>query len=260
MFRRLIAGVIAVAVVGTACTSSAASSNGSSSPASAEPQVVASPTRDGAYHPDINPANFVSVIDNPYFPLTPGTSYTFEGVRDGAGQRDVFTVTGETKPIMGVTSTVIKDTATVLKTGTIIEVTSDWFAQDNQGNVWYMGEDTKLLNPDGSVKSTAGSWTGGVDGALPGIVMPGDLQIPSTFKQEYYPGQAEDSAWFVSKDQSAKVPYKTLKGGVVETLEWSPLEPEVIEKKYYAAGIGLVYSVSAAGEVETAKLVSVTHA
>jgi len=222
--------------------------------------ATAFPTQDGVYQPDINPANFVKTIDNPYFPLTPGTSYTFEGVRDGAGQRDVFVVTGETKTIMGITSTVIKDTATVLDTGTVIEVTSDWFAQDNQGNVWYMGEDTKLLNPDGSVKSTAGSWTGGVDGALPGIVMPGNLQIPGTFRQEYYSGQAEDMAWFVSKDQSAKVPFKNFHGGIVETLEWSPLEPAVIEKKYYAAGIGLVYSVSAAGEVETAKLVSIKHA
>jgi hypothetical protein len=168
MFRKLTAGVV-VAVVGTACTSSPAASNGSSSPASAEAKVVASPMQDGAYHPDINPANFVSVIDNPYFPLTPGTSYTFEGVRDGAGQRDVFAVTGETKSIMGVSSTVIKDTATVLATGKLIETTNDWFAQDNQGNVWYMGEDTKLYNPDGSVKSIAGSWTAGVDGALPGI-------------------------------------------------------------------------------------------
>jgi len=260
MFRRLIAGVFAIAMVGTACKSSAPASNGASSPASAAPMAVASPMQDAAYHPDINPANFVSTIDNPYFPLTPGTSYTFEGVRDGAGQRDVFVVTGETKSIMGVTSTVIKDTATVLATGTVIEVTSDWFAQDNQGNVWYMGEDTKLLNPDGSVKSTEGSWTGGVDGALPGIVMPGNLQIPSTFRQEYYPAQAQDMAWFVSSDQSAKVPYKVFNGGVVETLEWSPLEPAVIEKKFYAAGIGLVYSVSAAGEVETAKLVSVKHA
>jgi hypothetical protein len=248
-----------MALVGTACKSSDAS-NASSPPASAESKVVASPMQNGAYHPDINPANFVSTIDNPYFPLTPGTSYTFEGVRDGAGQRDVFAVTGETKSIMGVTSTVIEDTATVLATGRVIEKTNDWFAQDNEGNVWYMGEDTQLLNPDGTVKNTTGSWTAGVDGALPGIVMPGNLQIPSTFRQEYLSGQAEDMAWFISKDQSAKVPYKTLTGGVVETLEWSPLEPAVIEKKYYAAGIGLVYSVSAAGEVETAKLVSVKHA
>lgn len=259
MFRRLIAGVIALAVVGTACKPSAAASSGSSAPASAGTTVVASPMQDSAYHPDINPANFVSTIDNPYFPLTPGTSYTFEGQRDGAGQRDVFTVTGETKSIMGITSTVINDTATVLATGRVIEKTNDWFAQDNQGNVWYMGEDTQLLNPDGTVKNTAGSWTGGVGGALPGIVMPGNVQIPSTFRQEYLSGHAEDMAWFVSKDQSAKVPYKTYNGSVVETIEWSPLEPAVIEKKFYAPGIGLVYSVSAAGEVETAKLISVKH-
>jgi hypothetical protein len=196
-------------------------------------------------------------VDNPYFPLKPGTTLTYEGVRDGKGQRDVFAITGETKVIMGVTSLVVRDTATRIADGKLIEKTDDWFAQDKEGNVWYMGEDTKTYDASGNVDSTEGSWEGGVDGALPGIVMPADPQAPSAYRQEYYKGQAEDQAWIVSLTQSVTVPYLTSKNAI-ETLEWSELEPDVIETKYYVSGIGLVLAVSVAGEVEDAKLVSVT--
>jgi hypothetical protein len=209
------------------------------------------------YHPVIDPATFGSVIDNPYFPLAPGTTYVYEGVRDGAPQRDVFVVTGETRVIMGVTTVVVRDTATRIADGTVIERTDDWFAQDRRGNVWYMGEGTKLFDAKGRVTSTEGSWEGGVDGALPGIVMPAIPQAPSTYRQEFYVGHAQDTAWLVDLAQSVTVPAGTYPGAL-ETLEWSPLEPNVIEKKYYASGVGLVLSTSAAGEVENAKLVSVS--
>ena len=160
---------------------------------------------------------------------------------------------------MGVACVVVRDTATRLSDGRLIERTDDWFAQDLDGNVWYMGEDTKTFDAKGKVKSTEGSWEGGVDGALPGIVMPGHPAPPATYRQEYYVGHAQDMAWIVDLAQKVRVPYGSM-DGVLETLEWSPLEPDVIEKKYYASGIGLVLSISVAGEVETAKLVSVRKA
>jgi len=199
----------------------------------------------------------VAAVTNPYFPLVPGSTYVYEGVRDGALQRDTFEVTGQTKVIMGVTSVVIRDTARTFD-GRLIERTDDWFAQDLDGNVWYMGEDTKTFDRKGNLRSTEGSWEAGVDGALPGIVLPGTPRVPSAYRQEFSLGQAEDLAWIVSLSQTVRVPYATFHGNALETLEWSPLETSVIEKKYYAKGIGLVLSVSAAGEVENAKLVTFT--
>ena len=263
MARKLVAALgLATLLVG-ACSSS--SSPGERSPA-AVPSTVppsttiaapSSPAATGGYQPVIDPANFVAFIDNPFFPLTPGTTNVYEGIRDGRGQRDEFVVTDETRVIMGVTCVVVRDTATRIDGGQLIERTDDWFAQDKDGNVWYMGEDTKLYDAKGNVKSTEGSWEAGVDGALPGIVMPGNPPVPSTYRQEFYPGHAEDMAWIVSREQSVKVPFKAF-DNVLETLEWSTLEPDVIEKKYYVSGIGLVFSTSAAGEVENAKLVDIT--
>jgi hypothetical protein len=257
MDRKLILALGLAAVLTGACTSSSAPPQKAASPSGSPPASAPSPAASG-YAPSIVPADFVAAVDNPYFPLAPGTIYVFEGTRDGKGQRDEFAVTGETKVVMGVSSVVVRDTATRIADGALIEKTDDWFAQDRDGNVWYMGEDTKTFDANGNVKSTEGSWEAGVDGAMPGIVMPGDPDAPSTYRQEFYPGQAQDMAWIVDLSQSVKVPFRRF-DHVLETLEWSSLEPEVIEKKYYAAGFGLVFSTSAAGEVEDAKLVSVTE-
>jgi hypothetical protein len=257
MSRMLVAAVgLAVALV-AACTSSPSQPRTSApAPASTAASTPSPSPSVTGYHPVVDPANFVAAVDNPYFPLTPGTTFVFEGMRDERGQRDEFAVTAETKVILGITCVVVRDTATRIGDGRLIEKTDDWFAQDKQGNVWYMGEDTKTYDAKGDVKSTEGSWEAGVDGALPGIVMPGNPEPPATYRQEYYPGQAEDMAWLVSLDQSVKVPYRSF-DHVLETLEWSPLEPNVIEKKYYASGIGLIFSTSAAGEIENAKLVDI---
>jgi hypothetical protein len=259
MDSKLIVALGAAAVLIGACGSSSTppSSATTTVPSTSSPAPAPSASASD-YLPAIDPANFVSTVDNPFFPLAPGTTYVFEGIRDGRGQHDEFVVTAETKVVMGVTSVVVRDTATRIADGRLIEKTDDWFAQDKDGNVWYMGEDTKTFDAKGSVKSTEGSWEAGVDGAQPGIVMPGDPQAPSTYRQEFYQGHAQDMAWIVDLSQSVKVPYRAF-DGVLETLEWSPLEPDVIEKKYYASGIGLIFSTSAAGEVENAKLVSITE-
>jgi hypothetical protein len=258
MDRKLIIALgVAAALVGACSSSSTPAPSPAASPSGSPPAPAPSPAASG-YAPGIDPANFVAAVDNPYFPLLLGTTDVFEGTRDGKGQRDEFAVTSETKVVMGITSVVVRDTATRIGDGALIEKTDDWFAQDKDGNVWYMGEDTKTFDAQGNVNSTEGSWEGGVDGALPGIVMPGDPQAPSAYRQEFYPSHAQDMAWIVDLSQSVKVPFRRF-DDVLETLEWSPLEPDVIEKKYYAAGFGLVFSTSAAGEVEDAKLVSVTE-
>ena len=127
------------------------------------------------YEPVLDPANFVVVIDNPYYPLPPGRTLVYEGVKDGQTQQDTVTVTTETKVIEGITATVVSDVAT--HDGTVLEKTFDWFAQDKQGNVWYLGEDTTAFLPNGKA-DTSGSWQAGVHDAEPGIVMEAHPQIP----------------------------------------------------------------------------------
>jgi hypothetical protein len=194
------------------------------------------------------------VIDNPYYPLTPGTTLVYEGIREGETQRDVVEVAHQTKLILGVTCVVVMDTATIK--GALIEKTEDWFAQDKEGNVWYFGEDTAEYE-NGKVVTREGSWQAGVDGAVPGIIMPAHPEVPVAYRQEFYQGHAEDMAWVVSLDESVKVPAGTYHD-VILTIEWTPLEPNVLSKKFYAPGIGIVQELSASGPKETAELVSVT--
>jgi hypothetical protein len=253
MFRK-IAVALAGAALMAACTSSSPKAGSSPTqpavPASS-PSVSPTPSGSGSA---IDAANFASVIDNPYYPLTPGTTLVYEGVRDGKSQRDEVAVTHRTKVILGVSCVVVEDTAT--HNGSLIEKTEDWFAQDKDGNVWYFGEDTAEYE-NGKVVSREGSWEGGVDGALPGIIMQADPQVPVAYRQEYLKGHAEDMAWVVSLGESVKVPAGSF-NNVMLTIEWTPLEPKVIDKKLYAAGIGIVQELSVSGANETAELVSVT--
>src|SRR6478609_5458446 len=114
-----------------------------------------------------DPSNFVKKIDNPYFPLKPGTTFIARGETEGTPTRNVMTVTHKTKAILGVTTTVVHDR--VYQDGILSEDTLDWYAQDKQGNVWYFGEDTKQIDRNGKPKSSAGSWEAGKDGAVAGI-------------------------------------------------------------------------------------------
>jgi hypothetical protein len=190
------------------------------------------------YNPVIDPANFVEGVNNPFFPLIPGTIHIYEGVSGGAIERIEVTVTSETREILGVTCVVVRDT--VWQDDEMVEDTFDWYAQDKDGNVWYMGEDTKEYE-GGAVVSTEGSWEAGVDGALPGVVMWGQPQTGEPYRQEYYPGEAEDMAEVLS------LIAPTSGGGFLTTREWTPLEPGYAEHKYYVAGIGLVLEVVTEG-------------
>ena len=180
---------------------------------------------------------FVDSVDNPWFPLTPGTTLVYRGVKDGQPSRERMTVTHRTKVINGVRCTVVRDL--LYLGGHLGERTSDWYAQDSEGNVWYFGEDTAELDASGKVTSTEGSWQAGVDGAREGIFMPADPKVGQSFAQEHYPGQAEDHFQVLSLSAKVTVPYTTSTEALL-TKEWTPLEPGVIDHKYYVRGIGTV--------------------
>ncbi len=184
------------------------------------------------YAVTIDPADFVTVIDNPYWPLVQGTTTIFEG----EGEHIVVVVTGYTKLAMGVPVTVVRDTA--YAKGKVIEDTFDWYAQDRAGNVWYFGEDTTEFK-NGKPTSKAGSWEAGVDGGLPGIVMLAHPQVGDVYRNEYYAGEAEDLTKVLELGGTITVPAGAFTDTIV-TEDWTPLEPDQLEHKTYAPGVGVV--------------------
>jgi hypothetical protein len=204
----------------------------------------------------LDPGNFVGVIDNKYFPLTPGTTFIYRGETEGVPTRNETYVTYDTKVILGVTTTVVHDQA--FEEGVLVEDTFDWYAQDVDGNVWYFGEDTKELDENGNVISTEGSWEAGVNGAEPGIIMEADPQVGDRYHQEFYRGVAEDQAKVLELDASICVRYGCF-DNVLVTKEWTRLEPGVVENKYYAPGVGFIYGVMVKGGDEFTELVRVRH-
>ncbi|HET9251062.1 MAG TPA: hypothetical protein VFP58_02970 [Candidatus Eisenbacteria bacterium] len=203
---------------------------------------------------DFDPGTFVDGVDHPYFPLEPGATYTYVGTTSDGVETIVVEVLHQRKTILGVEATVVRDR--VYLDGELVEDTFDWYAQDQDGNVWYLGEDSKEYE-DGQVVSTAGSWEAGVNGAEAGIIMLAALEKGDTYAQEHAPGVAEDQARIVSLDESVTVPHASYTG-VLQTLEWTPLEPGNRGYKYYAEGIGLVLETSKRNGGERVELVSVT--
>lgn len=202
----------------------------------------------------LDPGNFVSVIDNPYFPLEPGTTFIYRGESEGTSTRDVMEVTYDTKVILGVTTTVVHDQA--FEEGVLVEDTLDWYAQDKAGNVWYFGEDTKELDENGNVISTEGSWEAGVNGAEPGIIMLADPKKGDKYQQEFAADVAEDMAQVIGFEDGVCVRYGCF-DNVLVTKEWTPLEHGVVENKFYAPGVGFIYSEMVKGGDEFSELVRV---
>jgi hypothetical protein len=201
-----------------------------------------------------NPGDFVARVDNPWFPLLPGTTFVYRGVKDGKTARDVVTVTHATRTIQGVRSTAVADR--LYLAGRLEERTTDWYAQDRRGNVWYFGEATAELDRAGHVTSTEGSWLAGRNGAKAGIYMTARPTVGQSRLQEYYKGHAEDHFAVVSLRARVSVPYTTSNRALL-TKEWTPLEPGTLDHKYYVRGIGNVKEVTVKGPLERSELVSV---
>ena len=267
--QRIGAAVIAVSsawlVVGLSACSDTTSTKSTTATAPVTPGVpgagplsgptqVVDPGDGGNYAPDIDPSRFVDTIDNPLMPFTPGSRWVLEGTSDGVPERVEVIVQPERKDVMGISTVVVRDTVTV--DGEVIEDTYDWYAQDVDGNVWYFGEDVKDYE-NGVVVSTGGSWEAGVDGALPGIVMPAQPSVGDTYRQEYLVGEAEDMFEVLSVNGTVTVPAGTY-DAVITTEDWTPLEAEVIEHKQYAPGVGPIRSENVAGGDALIELIEYT--
>ena len=201
----------------------------------------------------LDPADFTTAIDNPYWPMAPGDRLIYRETGDeGAERRVVVTVTSDTKTIMGIEARVVHDI--VSENGSVVEDTFDWYAQDADGNLWYLGEDTKEYE-NGKLKTTEGSWEAGVDGAEPGIILPAHPEPGLSYREEYYKGHAEDGASVLTLDAHAKVPYGTY-DDLLQTRNYSGIEPDVVEEKFYAQGVGPVLEVTISGGTGRAELVS----
>ncbi len=205
------------------------------------------------YIPVIDPANFVATIDNPFFPLTPGTTFIYEGDTADGFEHVEFTVTHNTRVILGVTCIEVHDTARL--NGVLLEDTRDWFAQDTDGNVWYFGENTTLVD-GGLPVDLSGTWTAGVDGAQPGIIMKAHPAIGDFYRQEFLLGEAEDLAEVKSLSDSATVPYGSF-DHCLKTEESSPLAPGDVENKFYVAGVGNLLTIDLSTG-ERSELVQIT--
>ena len=189
------------------------------------------------YDPAFDAANFQGdAITNPFLPLPPGKTWELRGQTEDGEERILVEVLQETREVNGVTATVVRDRAYLA--GNLIEDTFDWFAQDNDGNVWYLGEDSKEIE-NGQVVSSEGSWESGVDGAMAGIIMPATPAVGQAYQQEFYVGVAEDRGQVLNVNESVTVAAGSFTG-CIKTADTTPLEPDVLEYKYYCPNVGLV--------------------
>jgi hypothetical protein len=194
---------------------------------------------------NLDPKDFTTRIDNPYWPMDPGTRWTYrETDQEGAQLKVVVMVSDQTKKIAnGITARVVRDTVT--RDGELIEDTLDWYAQDSEGNIWYLGENTAEFH-NGKLITKAGSFEAGVDGAQPGIVMPADPQDGMQYRQEYYRGEAEDNGEILSTNEKVRSPFGQFDNALL-TKDTITIEPNVLQYKLYAKGIGPVVALGVSG-------------
>src|SRR5689334_4643056 len=198
---------------------------------------------EGSKPAKLDPSKFTTEIDNPYWSMKPGDHWVYRELEDGELQRVDVTVTDQTKVLDGVTARVVHDEVT--RHGEVVEDTRDWYAQDSDGNVWYLGERTKEYE-NGKVKTTEGSWAYGVDGAQAGVVVPADPKQGLSYREEYYAGHAEDAAAVLNTTSQVQVPYGRFTNALL-TRNYSSLEPAVEEMKLYAKGVGPVMELLVSG-------------
>ncbi len=223
--------------------------------AAAKPQR-SNPLPKGGQSVNLDPADFTTDIDNPYWPMKPGSRWVYrETDSSGARRRVVVTVTDKIKATaIGITARVIHDVVT--EGGKPVEVTDDYYAQDRAGNVWYFGEATAEYE-NGKVITREGSFEAGVDGAQPGVILPARPRVGLRYREEYYKGHAEDRAQVFSLKEQVEVPFGYFRPGrVLMTRNENRLEPKVLEYKFIARGIGPVLEVGVSGGSDRAELVS----
>src|SRR5690242_11023182 len=230
------------------------SSGGLTPDAAAGSQSAGAATLTAAAIPAFDPDNFVRVVDNRFFPLRPGTRYVYHGVEDGEVETNITIVTHDRKEILGISATVVFDR--VFVHGVLKEKTFDWYAQDRNGNVWYLGEDTREFE-NGKVVSTEGSWKAGKDGAKPGIIMLAHPQVGETYRQEFLANVAEDQARVVARGLDVAVPYASFQN-CLKTIEFTRLEPGVKESKDFCPGVGFVKAHSVEGPFTRLVLTAIT--
>lgn len=203
----------------------------------------------------LNPADFTTQIDNPYWPMPVGRQWHVHVSNpQGESLQEIITVEDRTKKIAdGVTARVVHDV--VYDKGKPSEITDDWYAQDRDGNIWYFGESTAEIH--NGRRDTSGSFEAGRNGADAGVVMPANPRVGLTYREEYYAGQAEDRAKVLALDQQVEAPAGHFTGALLID-DTSPIEPAVSEYKLYAKGVGPVVAVSVSGEAEREDLVSYT--
>jgi hypothetical protein len=206
---------------------------------------------------NLNPADFTTNIDNPYYPLPVGAQWQVRVTnQEGLVQHQVITVTDKTKKVAdGVTTRVVNDV--VHQDGKLVETTDDWYAQDKDGNVWYFGENTADIDIKTGKRDTSGSFEAGANGADAGITMPAHPEAGMTYREEFYKGRAEDRSRVLALGQQAEVPAGHYTD-VLLTEDYSPVEPDVLELKFYAKGIGQVLAPTVSGGSEREELISYT--
>ena len=204
--------------------------------------------------PVFSSANFhkSTTVDNAYFPLVPGTRFTYRGSVKQAPVLDVVYVTHNTSTIDGVKTVEVRDQ--VFESDVLTEDTLDWYAQDDQGNVWYFGELATQL-PAGTHD---GSWTAGANGAQPGYIMEASPSVGDRYCQENAPGSAQDAAQVLSVTASRSVPFGSYTGNVLQTKDYSLLEPKN-ENKFYEPGVGMLEAISTTGPSEDIQLSTIEH-
>jgi hypothetical protein len=242
--RHTILSISAAVLIVSAAACGGGGSSQSTATAVGTTGAASPPLPQGDERVTLDPAEFTTEIDNPYWPMKVGSRWVYrETDAEGTVTRVEVTVTNQTKTIMGIDSVVVHDIVT--KAGEVKEDTLDWYAQDADGNIWYMGEDTKEYE-NGKVSSTKGSWEAGVDGAQAGIIVPAHPKPGLSYREEYYKGEAEDAAEVLSLNARAKVPFGTF-DHVLQTRNFTPLEPDLIEEKFYARGVGMVLAITVSG-------------
>jgi hypothetical protein len=245
----------AVIALGVASALIAVGSASGAGTAAAAPQTPG-PIKSGAgpgWPATLSPSDFVRHVDNPWFPLKPGSKWHYKGAKGHTKMVDNVRVTHRTKKILGVKTTVVHDVVRVH--GRREEVTNDFYAQDRHRNVWYLGEATKELDRHGNTTSTEGSFKAGVHGARPGVLIAGHPHVGQSARQEFLKGQAEDHFKVLDRNARVSVPFVS-SHHALRTKEWTPLEPKVLDNKYYVRGIGTVRELTVKGPREVLRLVS----